>query len=174
MYNFFIGCAGILILAALLVRHSAHLQTTQPADAQEQFVGSWKLVSTEEKLKDGTSRPYKEVGPHGVGYLIYAADGHMCAELTNPGRPKWDDPPTAAQKIAAIEGLTAYCGRYEIDEANKTVWHYPELASDQGYVGTKQRRPYHFEGNRLIFSGKQPPDEDQSVDRWTIVWEKVK
>jgi hypothetical protein len=165
---------GTLILAALLVRHSAHWQTTQPADAQEQFVGSWKLVSTEEKLKDGTSRPYKEVGPHGVGYLIYAADGHTCAELKNPGRPKWGDPPTAAQKIAAIEGLTAYCGRYEIDEANKTVWHYPELASDQGYVGTKQRRPYHFEGNRLIYSGKQPPDEDQSVDRWTIVWERAK
>jgi hypothetical protein len=32
-----------------------------------------------------------------------------------------------------------------------------------------------FEGNRLIFSDKQAPEEDdQTVDRWTIVWEKAK
>jgi hypothetical protein len=42
-------------------------------------------------------------------------------------------------------------------------------------VGTKQRRPYRFDGSRLIFSGKQAPEEDdQTVDEWTIVWEKAK
>jgi hypothetical protein len=42
-------------------------------------------------------------------------------------------------------------------------------------VGTKQRRPYRFEGDRLIFSDKQAPEEDDhTVDRWTIVWEKSK
>jgi hypothetical protein len=34
------------------------------------------------------------------------------------------------------------------------------------FVGTKQRRPYRFKGNRLIFSGKQAADEDdQTFDR---------
>ena len=140
-----------------------------------QFVGAWKLVSTEEKLKDGSSRPYLDVGLHGTGYLIYSADGHMCAELTGADRPKWDIPATSAQKIAAVDTFSAYCGRFEVDEVNHIMWNYPELALEPNFVGTKGRRPYRFEGNRLIFSGKQAPEEDdQTVDRWTIVWEKAK
>jgi hypothetical protein len=174
MNRLFVALTGILLLTILaLARHPAGEKSRRAPNAKVQFLGTWKLVSTEEILKNGTSRPYQEVGPRGMGYLMYAADGHMCAELTNPDRPKWDDPPTTAQKIAAIEGMTAYCGRFEIDDLNPIMWHYPELASNQGYVGTKQRRPYRFEGNRLTFSGKQPPEEDQTVDRWKIVWEKV-
>jgi hypothetical protein len=53
------------------------------------------------------------------------------------------------------------------------MWHYQELALDPNFVGIKGRRPYRFEGNLLIFSGKQAPEEDdQTVDRWTIVWER--
>ncbi len=147
------------------------LHTT--ASVRSQFLGTWNLVSSEEKLKDGTVRPFKELGPHGVGYLMYAADGHMCCVLTNPDRPRWDDPPTAAQTIAAIEGLAAYGGRFEIDEVNHVMWHYPEVAWKPDYVGTKQARPYRFDGDRLIFSDKAPEDS-QGVDRWTIVWAKVK
>jgi hypothetical protein len=44
---------------------------------------------------------------------------------------------------------------------------------DPNFVGTKRRHPYRLEGNRLIFSDKQAPEEDdQTVDRWTIVWER--
>jgi Lipocalin-like domain len=89
-------------------------------------------------------------------------------------RPKWDEPPTIAQKIAAIEGLAAYCRRFEIDEVNHVMWHYSEVAWKPNYVDTKQRRPYRFDGDRLIFSGKEAPEDDPSVDRWTIVREKVR
>jgi hypothetical protein len=97
----------------------------------------------------------------------------MCVELTGADRPKWNVPPTTAQKIAAMDTFSAYCGRFEVDEVNHIMWHYPELALDPNFVGIKGRRPYRFEGNRLIFSGKQAPEEDdQTVDRWTIVWER--
>jgi hypothetical protein len=143
------------------------------ASVRRQFVGTWKLVSTEEKLKDGSVRPFKEVGPRGAGYLMYSDDGYMCAALMNPDRPRWDDPPTAAQKIAAIEGFAAYCGRFEIDSVNHVMWHYPDLAWKPNYVGTKQSRPYRFEGNRLILSDKMPLEDEGEVEHWTIVWEKV-
>jgi hypothetical protein len=171
-----LALTGFLMIPAAfaVARHSAGEPPHQSPSAQNPFLGSWKLVSTEEKLKDGTSRPYKDVGPKGLGYLMYTADGHMCAVMTRPDRPQWDDPPTAAQKIAAIDGMASYCGPFEIDEVNHVMWHYPEIAWNPGFAGTKQRRPYRFEGNRLIFSGKQEPDEHQTVDRWTIVWEKMK
>jgi hypothetical protein len=165
-----------MILGGLSVaRYSLAEQIHVSPKARVQFLGTWKLVSTEEKLKDGSSRPYQDVGPRGTGYLIYTADGHMCAELTGADRPKWKAPATIAQKVAAMETFSAYCGRFEIDEVNHVMWHYPDLALDPNFVGTKQRRPYRFDGNRLIFSDKQAPeDDDQTVDQWTIVWERVK
>jgi hypothetical protein len=171
---------GVVLLGMSLIsgslavtRYSLAKQIHESPDARAQFVGAWKLVSTEEKLKDGSSRPYQDLGPHGTGYLIYTADGHMCAELTGADRPKWKVPATPAQKIAAMDTFSAYCGRFEVDEPNHVMWHYPELALDPNFVGTRQPRPYRFEANRLIFSDKQAPeDDDQSVDRWTIVWER--
>jgi hypothetical protein len=168
----FIGV--LLILSALAVaRYSSAKQIHESPDARAKFVGAWKLVSTEEKLKDGSSRPYQDVGPRGTGYLMYSADGHMCAELTGADLSKWSVPATTAQKIAALDTFTAYCGRFEVDEVHHTMWHYPEVALNPNFVGTKQPRPYRFEGNRLIFSGKQAPEDgDETVDRWTIVWER--
>lgn len=168
--------AALLVLPAafMAARRAPGRSTGRPSRAQDPFLGTWKLVSTEEKLKDGTSRPYLEVGAHGTGYLIYAADGHMCAELAGADRPRWDTRATSEQKIAAFKSFTAYCGRFEVDEVNHVMWHYPELALDPNFAGTKQPRPYRLEGRRLIFSGKQAPEEeDQSVDRWIIVWEKA-
>jgi hypothetical protein len=167
--------AGMLIILGGLAvaRHALAEQVHGSRDALVQFVGTWKLVSTEEKLKDGSSRPYQDVGSRGTGYLIYTADGHMCVELTGADRPKWNFPATTAQKVAALDTFSAYCGRYEIDEVNHVMWHYPDIALDPNFAGTKQPRPYRFEGNRLIYSGKQAPEEDdQTVDRWTIVWER--
>jgi hypothetical protein len=166
----------LMIPAALAVaRHPVSVSAARSM-APNQFVGTWKLVSTEEQLKDGTTRPYKDVGPRGVGYLMYAADGHMCAVMANPDRPKWGNPPSpsASQKLAAIEGLAAYCGRFAVDLESHVIWHYPEFAWDPGFARTKQRRPYRLEGDRLTFSDKQALEEDQTVDRWTIVWEKTR
>ena len=153
MNNFCIVLTGMSLISGALAaaRHSFSEQIQGSSNAQAQFVGAWKLVSTEEKLKDGTSRPYQDVGAHGTGYLMYSADGHMCAELSGADRGKWNVPPTTGQKAAAVDTFSAYCGRFEVDEVNHVMWHYPELALDPNFVATKQRRPYRFEGNRLIF-----------------------
>jgi len=143
------------------------------SDMRNELVGTWKLVSTEETLKDGTTRPFLAFGSHGKGFLMYQADGYMCAQLVNPDRPKWVDPvhPTAEEKSAAADGSFAYCGRYEIDAKNKRIIHLPEVATDPGYVGSRQIRPYHLEGRRLILSDVEK--DDPAVARWKIVWEKV-
>ena len=106
-----------MILSGLAVtRYSLAEQSHESRKGRVRFVGTWKLVSTEEKLKDGSSRPYQDLGPRGGGYLIYSADGNMCAELTGADRPKWNAPATSAQKIVAMETFSAYCGRFEVDE----------------------------------------------------------
>jgi Lipocalin-like domain len=138
-----------------------------------QIVGTWKLVSAEEILKDGTTRPFAAFGPHAKGLLMYQSDGYMCADLVNPDRPKWADPShtTPEEKSAAADGTFAYCGGYEIDTNHRWIVHLPQVATDPGYVGSRQIRPYRLEGRRLILS--DIVQGDPSVTRWTIIWEKI-
>jgi hypothetical protein len=136
-------------------------------------VGTWELVSTEELLTDGSTRPYLDVGPRGKGYLIYTADGHMCATGMNPDRVAWKDAnkPTEAEKLLAMEGFFGYCGRYEVDTINHKIFHYPDVALDPSFVGSKQTRPYRIDGDKLTFSNK---DTTPGVESYIIIWKKTK
>ena len=160
------------ILLAFVLCGSSVLGQTE-SDIRDRIVGTWKLVSTEQTMKDGTTRVYPRFGTQGKGFLLYQRDGYMCADLVNPNRPKWADPvhPTPEEKLAAADGTFAYCGRYEIDVKQKQIVHLPEVATDPGYVGSRQIRPYTFQDGRLILSDVEK--NDPTVARWKIVWEKA-
>ena len=162
----------MFILLAVMLCASSVLGQTE-SDIRDQIVGTWKLVSTEQTMKDGTTCPYPRYGTHARGLLMYQRDGYMCADLVNPERPKWTDPvhPTTQEKLAAADGAFAYCGRYEIDVKQKQIVHVPEVATDPGYVGSRQIRPYTFQDGRLILSDLEK--NDPAVARWKIVWEKA-
>jgi hypothetical protein len=136
------------------------------------IIGTWNLVSTEERMTDGSTRPYLDVGPNGKGYLMYTADGHMCAAGMNPDRPAWAnaDKPSDSEKLRAIDGFFGYCGRYEIDTASHVIYHYPEVALEPDLVGSKQKRPYKFDGETLAFSDK---DTTPGAESYKIVWKKT-
>ena len=142
---------------------------------RERFLGTWELVSTEYLYADGTRRPYPDVGPHGKGYLMYALDGRMCAQLMNSDRPPWKEAghPTDAEKISAFDGFFAYCGRYEVDEAKHVMIHFPDVALWPGFVGSKQPRPYSFSdsGDLLTFSDKET--DEPGAESYSITWKKV-
>ncbi len=167
-----------LVTSALLLAVSAYLAIAsaqaQKLSVRSRLIGTWMLVSTEQRLKDGTTRPYPDLGPDGKGYLLYTADGHMCAALMDPHRPRWkaEEKATDAEKISAMDGFTAYCGRYEVDEAARVVYHLPDIAWMPNWVGTKQKRPYSFRGELLTFSDKETGDPQ--VESWAIAWRKVK
>jgi hypothetical protein len=163
--------AALLLFGFLLCAASAFSQTE--SEIRDRIVGTWKLVSAEDIMKDGTTRPYPAYGPHAKGFLMYQRDGYMCADLVNPDRPKWTDHlhTTPEEKAAAADGTFAYCGRYEIDANQKQIIHLPEVATDPGYVGSRQVRPYILEGGRLVLSDAEK--DDPSIARWKIVWEKA-
>jgi hypothetical protein len=137
------------------------------------FVGTWKLISSQETLADGTVRPYG-FGPHPAGMLMYDAKGNMCAQVVNTDRPKWKDPdkPTADEIKTAFDGFGGYCGTYTVDESNSTMAHHPEIAIDPNLTGQPKPRDYRFEGNHLIYSGTESSASGDS--KWVMTWEKVK
>lgn len=140
---------------------------------RDRLLGTWKLIATEETVKDGSTRPFPQFRPNAKGFLTYQADGHMCALLVNPDQPKSTVAieKTLNKKAASFDAAFAYCGRYEIDAGQKHIVHLPEVATHPGYVGSRQVRPYEFDGNRLILSDIEK--EDPTVVRWKIVWEKM-
>jgi Lipocalin-like domain len=163
--------SAIFLIGFSLCVASAFAQTE--SEIRDRIVGTWKLVSAAETLKDGTTRPFPTFGPNAKGFLMYQRDGYMCAQLVNPSRSRWADPAhaTPEEKLAATDGIFGYCGRYEIDVGQQWIVHLPEVATDPAYMGSRQVRPYRFESGRLILSDVER--NDPSVARWTIVWEKV-
>jgi len=78
----------------------------------EQFVGTWKLVSCEARSSNGeVSYSY---GRNPFGMLMYDSGGNMSVLLMRRDRPKFasDDRwrGTPEEIKAAFEGLIAYCG----------------------------------------------------------------
>jgi len=143
-------------------------------EIRKRIVGTWKLVSAEETLKDGRTRPFPQFGPHGEGFLMYQADGYMCAVLANPGGAKKADPAQTMSdgKVGADDRAFAYAGRYEIDVERKQIIHWPVVATEPSFIGSRQIRPYQLERERLIFSDVEK--SDPTVSHWKIIWEKVR
>lgn len=163
----------VLLPLILLAQRPAVPQARTESSIRQRFIGTWRLVSNENISAKGEVTIATLTGPHGVGYLIYDPSGHMCVGLMNPDRPKWTEPrdPTEKEKILLFDAFYAYCGKYEIKEAEHLMIHLPELASTPDYVNSVQPRPYTFDGDRMTFSG---PETRPQGGAWKIVWEKVK
>jgi hypothetical protein len=118
----------------------------------EDFIGAWRLVAVEERQPGGDlTYPY---GSHPVGLLIYDESGYMSVQIMRSDRrPLSSDNPdeTSAEEIKrAVEGFTAFFGRYEIDEQRKTVTHHVEGHLLPNSVGKRLERSYEFSGDNLI------------------------
>ena len=170
---------GALVLsAAILATPTAHAQKKDKHLAKAAttvftpFVGTWKLVSSEEKSANGTVRPYG-FGPHAVGYLMYDATGHVCAQVVNPDRPAWVDPehPTPAEIRTAFDGFGGYCGTFTVEPEKHMLTHLPEVSFDPNAVGRPSPRTYSFDNGRLVYEGTDHADDGDA--HWTMIWERV-
>jgi hypothetical protein len=140
----------------------------------KQFIGVWRLVSTEQRLAEGTMRPSPMFGPDGVGYLVYSDTKRMCAILMDPARPKWVDPssPTEQEVRSAMNGFAAYCGTYDVDAAEGSVVHHVELDKVPNMIGTDRKRFFTFHGNRLVL--RLAPPLPEGILESSLTWERVK
>ncbi len=148
----------------------------EPQDAvSRKLIGAWRLVSTMQKLADGSTRPNPAYGPNLQGSMIYAGTNRMCAIFLNPDRPKWraTDAPTPAEAKSALDGLGAYCATWEVNADQAFVLHHVELDRIPNAIGTTRKRFFSFEGERLVLH-VDPAEMGGGVVDTTIIWEPVK
>lgn len=144
------------------------------ADDATAIIGSWKLISYEDRPADGDAvYPY---GQAPAGLLIYDASGHMAVQIMKTPPPDvatddWDRF-TTREKVALFDGYVAYFGRFEIDSTRKVVTHLPIADLSRLYIGKREERHYRLTGNSLTLSETWV----QSDKRWSgvRVFERLK
>lgn len=120
-----------------------------PESPQKQLVGTWRLISAEDRNSPSDPWVPYTFGNPPSGYFIYDATGHASIQImTTPPQKISSDPPPADEALAIYNNYIAYYGTYTVDQANITV--QVEGAWDPTQVGTAQARPYELSGDTLI------------------------
>lgn len=85
---------------------------------------------------------------------MYSGDGYMSVAFMREGRPRFTSGDirggTVEEKVAAVDGYTSYCGRYEVEGGR--VAHHIEVSLFPNWVGESQERAYELRGDRLTLS----------------------
>ena len=142
MRRFATAWIALLLFAAALL----------PADTLE---GRWKLVAAEDVRANGevVRKPW---GEHPVGSIVVQAgpQGSACyLQIMSTDTPKFDpsQPVVEQMKAKLRSSYIAYSGLCTYSEADGTLSLKVDAAWQPNYVGTDQKRIFHFENGRLIF-----------------------
>jgi hypothetical protein len=163
----------LAVTAVLLAGVELPSVASPPDSIAKQFLGTWRLVSTEQRLADGARRPNPLFGPNALGYLMYT-ETHMCAVLADPSRSRWtsERTPTEQEVRVAFNGFVAYCGPWEVDGSQGLVIHHVEIDKTPGIMGTLRKRYFTFSGDRLVL--RLAPPLPEGVVEYSLTWERVK
>ncbi len=141
--------------------------------SRDQFIGTWRLLSYESHLPDGSIEyPF---GPDVTGMLVYTEQGHMTGQVMRHNRSELPTGYRASGPseavLAAFDGYIAYCGTFEVDETAGVVIHKVEASLYPNWVGTEQRRNFRFDKNILTLS---TPMKKRGIPiRNQLIWKSI-
>jgi len=133
-------------------------QTRKTSDIPPRLIGSWRQVSDEEMLPDGSVVQLDE-----IGLLTYDTSGHMSGQTMRRSEPTQKIP---SDSTYLSNGYDAYFGTFTVDEEEHTITHHVEGGVARPLVGKDLVRSYSFDGDRLIM---KPANSDE---HWKVVFEK--
>ena len=140
-----------------------------------QLLGTWRLISREDRTATGERRIDPGLGADPVAILIYDAAGNFAAQFMKRDR---SDVATAAparaglNNSAAVNGYDAYFGTYVVDEASSSVTQKLLGSLSPGDVGKVVTREMHVDGDRLSIQLATTSADGESVTR-ILIWERA-
>ena len=136
---------------------------------KDRFVGTWKLVSMEQRNAKGEVIPPASPAPNRTGYIIYDPAGYVAVSIMPVGRTKYAGlQPTDDEAKTAITGYAGYFGTFVVNEKEGFVTHRLQGSVNPG-MAADQKRFFELSGNRLTL--KPPPAANGNQAR--IVWERI-
>jgi len=123
----------------------------QKKSLKEQIVGTWKYVSVDNVKPDGSRAPL--FGPNPQGRATFDSKGNYVLMTSRAGQPKFAsndrNQGTDDEYKAVVKGSIAHFGRYEVNEAEKTITFKIETSTFPNWNGTSQKRPFSISGDEL-------------------------
>ena len=123
--------------------------------AADTLEGRWKLVAAEDVRANGevVRKPW---GEHPAGSIVVQSSpqGSACyLQIMSTDTPEFNasQPVLEQMKAKLASSYIAYSGQCTYSEAEGTVSLKVDAAWTPNYVGTDQKRIFHFENGRLIF-----------------------
>jgi hypothetical protein len=136
--------------------------------AASALVGTWTLTAADDLRPDGTRAP--AYGPNPRGLLVLDAAGRYAVQIYRAGRPRFAAGDkrrgTPAEHEAASLGISTHFGRYQVDQATRTLTFAIEAASFPNWEGSRQQRPFALAGDELSWRVPATPDGTIPISVW--------
>ncbi len=143
----------------------------QKQSLKEQLVGTWMLLSWEQKKGDGTNIGRYGAAPKGIAF--FDAGGRYVITVMRPDRAKyasntlWRGTPEENKETA--DGTITYFGTYSVNEADSSIAVRVEGSSFPNWNGTEQKRFVAIAGELLTLTVRPPAGD--VVD---VIWKRAK
>jgi hypothetical protein len=108
---------------------------------RDAVLGGWELVSFVAR-DAATGEGRHPLGLSPLGLILYTADGHMSAQLADPG----------------MGGYIAYGGRFSVDEETSTLRHDVTMSLMPELLAQPQFRHAAIDGDILTLSATRTDD----------------
>jgi hypothetical protein len=141
-----------------------------PETWPQKLVGTWTLVSWEQKKSDGTK--VRRFGENPVGIAFFDAGGRYIITAMRSGRAKYvSNAPwqgTAEENKATAEGTMTYFGMYSASEADSSIAIHIDGCSFPNWNDGDQKRGVAVEGDQLTLTVRPPTGENIEV-----IWKRA-
>ncbi len=167
---------GVVLAAALQVVGSQP-SAAGPQTPRELLVGTWVLVSREDRAADGRLVPEPSLGSDPLGILVYDLTGHVAVQIMRRSRvaasvtpaPSWQ---AGSSNSGSADGYDAYLGTYQLDLQSQTVTHHLLGALLPGDVGKSLTRHFQVSATGLRLWFETEGLSGQRVVR-TLTWSRA-
>jgi hypothetical protein len=141
------------------------------------LVGSWVLVSREDRAADGRPVAEPTLGSDPLGFLVYDGHGNMTVQLMRRARdagasmaaPRGQ---AGASNSGSADGYDAYFGTYSVNLEAHTVTHHLVAALLPGDVGKSLTRRFQVSASELRLWFDTEGSSGQRVVR-TLFWRRA-
>jgi Lipocalin-like domain len=137
---------------------------------KDRLIGTWALVSWEQKKSDGSK--VQRYGANPTGIAFFDAGGRYIITVMRSDRANyasnalWQG--TAEENKATASGTITYFGTYSVTEADSSIAIHIEGSSFPNWNGAKQERIVALTGDQLTLTVR--PRSGDTVD---VTWKRA-
>jgi hypothetical protein len=139
------------------------------------LIGSWRLVSREDRTPAGERRIDPGLGADPLALLVYDSAGNLSAQFMKRDRADGATVASGApgsNNSVAVGGYDAYFGTYTVDEVAGTVTQQLVGALSPGDVGKVVTRELRIERERLVIELATSGADGEPLTR-TLIWARA-